>query len=74
MLYSQCPTLGAEQECLQDGNECLSADVTCSLCGLPGLCDDTAIGIDFVSTEEECLQHCKETAVSSSDNLVPLDL
>ena len=57
VLYTDCPTLGPED----DGS--VSADYDCDLCNIPGLCDDTAIGIDFVNSREECIQVCKDTPV-----------
>ena len=63
ILYEECPELVSEQECLEEGNECFSADANCSLCDLPGSCDDTAIGIDFVGSRDECLQKCQDLPV-----------
>ena len=63
MAFDSCPTLGSEEDCLQNGSECLSADVGCELCDVQGVCDDTVIGMTFVDNRDDCVQECQGTQV-----------
>ena len=67
VLFDGCPELGPESTCIAGGTSCVSADVTCDLCNVPGLCDDTALGLIFVDSKEECQQQCRLTPVIKND-------
>ena len=59
LLYEGCPVLGSEDACLAQGSQCLSADSTCDLCYVDGICEGNTLAIYFVGSRDECVQACQ---------------
>ena len=64
-LYETCNFIN-EDSC----SMCVTGEVDCPICGLGGMCEDTAIHYEVVSSETECEVNCIKITAKCQKSLL----